>query len=238
MSNVEAIVLSAFRYGESGHIVQLLTREHGLLACMVKGSRRKSPLSPVLMQPFSLISAVMDVRPNRQFQFLRESSSLVLLDTIPTDPVKNGIAFFLCETIYRVLRDAPIDEKVFDFVKNSILFLEKTHKGVPNFHLVFLIKFTYFLGFFPNLSDFHAGVCFDMGNSRFVDNAVNINTLNVEQTEVFAQLMRMDYENMHVFAMSGAQRSEILEKILTYYRLHLPAFGEVKSFEVLKQLFS
>ena len=97
---------------------------------------------------------------------------------------------------------------------------------------------TYFLGFLQKLSDFHAGLLLDMDNSWFVHVQTNVRALDVAQTEVFAQLMRMDYANMYLFALSGAQRSDILDKILTYYRLHLPDFGEVKSFEVLRQLFA
>ncbi len=230
-------MLHAFRYGESGHIVQVLAREHGLLSCMVKG-RRRSPLPPVLMQPLSLVDVVMDVRPNRQFQFLRESAPLALYDSIAGNPAKNAMALFLCEILCRALRESPADVRLFDFVADSVAVLNRVERGVANFHLVFLIKMTYFLGFFPNLSDFHAGVLFDMENSSFVDVQTNVHTLDVAQTEVFAQLMRMDYANMYLFALSGAQRSDILDKILTYYRLHLPDFGEVKSFEVLPHLFA
>lgn len=237
MTHEQVIVLHTFRYGESGHIVQVLAREHGLLSCMVKG-RRRSPLPPVLMQPLSLVDVVMDVRPNRQFQFLRESAPLALYDGIAGNPAKNAMALFLCEILCRALRESPADVRLFDFVADSVAVLNRVERGVANFHLVFLIKMTYFLGFFPNLSDFHADVLFDMENSSFVDVQTNVHTLDVAQTEVFAQLMRMDYANMYLFALSGAQRSDILDKILTYYRLHLPDFGEVKSFEVLRQLFA
>lgn len=236
MTHEQVIVLHTFRYGESGHIVQVLSREHGLLSCMVKG-RRRSPLPPVLMQPLSLVEVVMDVRPNRQFQFLRESAPLALYDGIAGNPAKNAMALFLCEILCRALRESPADVRLFDFVADSVAVLNRVERGVANFHLVFLIKMTYFLGFFPNLSDFHADVLFDMENSSFVDVQTNVHTLDVAQTEVFAQLMRMDYANMYLFALSGAQRSDILDKILTYYRLHLPDFGEVKSFAVLRQLF-
>ena len=237
MTHEQVIVLHAFRYGESGHIVQVLAREHGLLSCMVKG-RRRSPLPPVVLQPLSLVEGGMDVRPNRPFQFLRESAPLALYDGIAGNPAKNAMALFLCEILCRALGESPADVRLFDFVADSVAVLNRVERGVANFHLVFLIKMTYFLGFFPNLSDFHAGVLFDMENSSFVDVQTNVHTLDVAQTEVFAQLMRMDYANMYLFALSGAQRSDILDKILTYYRLHLPDFGEVKSFEVLRQLFA
>ena len=42
-------------------------------------------------------------------------------------------------------------------------------------------------------------------------------------------MMRMDYSTMHLFKMSHEERNRLLEVSLTYYRLHLPDFPEMKS---------
>lgn len=238
MVKTQAVVLHTFRYGESSHIVRLFTRSHGLLACMAKGSGRRSPLPAVLMQPFSLVDALIDVRPNRQFQFLRECAPDVSIGDVQADPAKNGVAFFLCEILCRVLQQSPPDAELFDFVRRSIIFFDGAEKGIANFHLAFLIELTHYLGFFPNLSDFRAGAFFDMANGLFVDRQTTPDTLDAQQTEAFVQLMRMNYANMQLFALSRAQRNDILEHILTYYRLHLPELGELKSLGVLRQLYA
>ena len=190
------------------------------------------------MQPLSLIDIVLDNRANKTFQYIRESSPTSLLNTVPYDPIKNSIALFLSEILHKTLRESDKENALFDFVKESILFFDTTTKGFANFHLVFLIKMTYFLGFFPNLSQFHDGVYFDMLNSQFTEQNNNTHTLNVAETEAFAHLMRMDYDNMQIFSLSRNQRNTILEHILTYYRLHLPEFGTVKSLDILQQLFA
>lgn len=238
MLKTEAIVLHTFHYRDHSYIVQLFTREQGRTSCLVKGSKRKLALSPVLMQPLSLIDVVLDNRTNKTFQYIRESSPTILLNTIPYDPIKNSIALFLSEILFKILRESNNESALFDFVKESIIFFDTTTKGFANFHLVFLIKLTYYLGFFPNLSLFHDGVYFDLINSQFTEQNSNIHTLNVEETEAFAQLMRMDYDNMQVFSLSRNQRNTILEHILTYYRLHLPDFGTINSLDVLQQLFA
>ena len=51
-------------------------------------------------------------------------------------------------------------------------------------------------------------------------------------------LMRMNYETMHLFAMSRAERNRCLTIINDYYRLHLPDFPLLKSLDVLKELFA
>jgi len=238
MVKTEAVVLHTFRYRDHSYIVHLFTREQGKTNCLVKGSKHKLALSPVLMQPLSLIQVIIDSRPNRTFQYIQESSPIILFNTIPYDPIKNSIALFLSEVLYKTFREAYKENTLFDFIKESILFFDTTTKGVANFHLVFLIKLTHFLGFFPNLSQFHDGVYFDLLNSQFTENGNNPHTLNIQETEAFAHLMRMDYDNMQIFNLSRDQRNTILEHILTYYRLHLPEFGTIKSLDILQQLFA
>ena len=55
--------------------------------------------------------------------------------------------------------------------------------------------------------------------------------------DVFGNLMRMNYETMHLFGMSRAERTRCLTTINDYYSLHLPDFPVLKSLEVLKELF-
>ena len=50
-------------------------------------------------------------------------------------------------------------------------------------------------------------------------------------------MMRMDYPTMHLFRMSHQERNRLLEVSLTYYRLHLPDFPEMKSVSVLQELY-
>lgn len=230
------IVLNNRRFGETSHILQILTRTNGLLTFMVKGSSRRSVLNPLYRQPFTILEMEYTLHANREFQFLREAVSVNLLDFFATNPAKNGICLFLSEVLSKIMRQQPADERLFDFVRSSIDFFVGNERGTANFHLVFLIKLTYFLGFFPNLSDFSEGVLFDMTNSRFVPLRHDSHTLNVHDTEVFAQLMRMDYVNMHLFKMSGTERTQILRKIIEYYRLHLPNFGEIRSLDVLSDM--
>jgi DNA repair protein RecO (recombination protein O) len=61
--------------------------------------------------------------------------------------------------------------------------------------------------------------------------------LSPDEAEKMAQLVRLNFETMHLFAMNRTERGRCLEVILLYYRLHVPEFGELKSVEVLKELF-
>jgi DNA repair protein RecO (recombination protein O) len=95
-----------------------------------------------------------------------------------------------------------------------------------------------FLGFYPNISEYHEGDFFDLLNSCYVKvRPTGGNFLQPEEATQINLLMRMNYNNMHLFSMSRAQRSRCIEVILTYYRIHLPEFPELKSLDVLRELF-
>ena len=61
--------------------------------------------------------------------------------------------------------------------------------------------------------------------------------INPEEAGRLRQLMRMNYETMHLFGMSRAERTRCLTIMNDYYRLHLPDFPALKSLDVLKELF-
>jgi len=42
---------------------------------------------------------------------------------------------------------------------------------------------------------------------------------------------------MHLFKMSHKERGRLIEVVLQYYRLHLPDFPELKSLDVLRELY-
>ena len=52
--------------------------------------------------------------------------------------------------------------------------------------------------------------------------------LPVDAAEI-NQLIRMDYENMHLFRLSRHNRNRISDIVLHYYRLHVPDMPELKT---------
>ena len=82
------------------------------------------------------------------------------------------------------------------------------------------------------------GAFFDLREGSFCDAPpLHADFLHPEEAARIHDMMRMDYQNMHLFRMSRTDRNRCLDVMLTYYRLHLPCFPELKSLPVLKELF-
>ena len=67
-------------------------------------------------------------------------------------PAKPTVVLFLAEMLLHVVHSEEADEKVFDFVAAALQWLDTAERDYANFHLVFLMRLTRFLGIAPDLS--------------------------------------------------------------------------------------
>ena len=170
---------------------------------------------------------------------VKEAKSFYPFTSIPYDPYKSSMALFLAEFLYRAIREEAENRPLFAYLQHSVIWLDECREGFANFHLVFLMRLSRFLGLYPNLEDYHTGDYFDLLNACFTSTRPQLHSsyINPEEAGRLRQLMRMNYETMHLFGMSRAERTRCLTIMNDYYRLHLPDFPALKSLDVLKELF-
>ena len=250
-TKTEAIVLHSVKYGEAKLIVDTFTRTHGRLSFVVPVSRsQKAKLKKQYFQPLTLLSVECDVRPQRQLQTMQDAVILSPYTTLLTEPSKLAIALFVAEFLYYALKGEQQDSLLFDYVRSSMEWLDQCPANYANFHLVFLMHLSRFLGFYPNLEvrgeekevrgekGEVRGEYFDLREGRFCNNPpVHRDFLMPQEASRIHLMMRMNYPTMHVFRLSRADRNRTLEIIEHYYRLHLPQFPELRSLPVLRELF-
>ena len=239
LTKTPAIVLHSLKYGETRLIVDMFTRSYGRLSFIVSLPKSsKGKMKKQFFQPLTILEIETDVRPKLQLQKLSDVRLLYPFSTIPFDPHKLSIALFIAEFLYYALRSEQQNALLFDYVTDSIQWLDGQDSRFANFHLVFLMRLSRFLGFYPNLDHYHAGDYFDLRESEFLQvPPVHRDFLYPEEAEKVQLMMRMDYPTMHLFRMSHQERNRLLEVSLIYYRLHLPDFPEMKSISVLQELY-
>ena len=239
LTKTQAIVLHAIKYGESRLIVDMFTRAHGRLSFIVQ--LPKSPKSKVkkqFFQPLTMLEIETDVRPRISLQKLRDVRLSLPYASIPFEPEKLCISLFVAEFLYYALRGEQQNVLLFDYICNSIQWLDEQHEQFANFHLVFLMRLSRFLGFYPNLDDYQTGDYFDLRESVFIGlPPVHRDFLHPEEAGKLQLMMRMDYPTMYLYRLSHEERNRLLEVALTYYRLHLPDFPELRSLAVLQEMY-
>jgi DNA repair protein RecO (recombination protein O) len=232
-------VLHSLKYGESRLIVDMFTRAFGRQSFIVSIPKTsKSKIKKQFFQPLTLLEIETDIRPKLQLQKLADVRMLTPFASIPFEPDKLAISLFVAEFLYYALRSEQRNELLYDYLEYSIMWLDGQQASYANFHLVFLLRLTRFLGFYPNLDDYEEGDYFDLRESEFMRNTpVHRDFLHPEEAQKVQLMMRMDFPTMHLFRMSHHDRNRLLEISIKYYRLHLPDFPEMKSIEVLQALY-
>jgi len=235
-----AIILHTLPYNDKYIIVHAYTEGFGRVAYLVARNRgRKSKVSHAFFMPLSVLEMEVDHQHKRDLQRIKEIRVCYQQHAVASHPVKNVIALFIAEVLYRSVKIKESDIQLFNFLYDSIHWLGLSVQGIANFHLVFLIHLVRYLGVYPNAEDYKPGCFFDLLNGVFTaEHPEHMHYLNENESIIFSRLLRMNYENMSVYSFSRQERLNIVMRILEYYRLHLADFQEIKSLSVMQSLFN
>lgn len=233
------IVLHIIPYNDKIAVAHLYTERYGRASYLFpQGTGKKARMFRSLFMPFSILELDIDHRNSRELQKIVEAHTVVPLQNIYADPVKNAEALFLSEVLCQTIKEPEANTPLFAFIARSIQILNLMEEGKANFHLCFLLQLCNFLGFSPNMESYRPGYFFDMLNGIFSSTRpAHSYTLDTRESEVFAQLTRMDFNNLRYFRFNRGERNAVLSRILTYYRLHQPGIDELRSPEILRAIF-
>lgn len=237
----EGIVLRTVKYGDNSLIVDIFTSYNGCLPFLVRLPKgKKASARRMLFQLLTNIRFEADIRPRSNLYYFKDVSLGVAYRDIPINIYKETIVMFLAEFLSNVLKKEVKNELLYNFLKYALEWLDNCTDNFSNFHVVFLIKLSLFVGFFPNVDDYHRGDTFDLLNgcaSSIALPAAGM-VLPADQARYVAPLLNMNFDTMHHFRFNHAQRTRILEVIIDYYRLHIPGFSQLRSLDVLKDVFA
>jgi DNA repair protein RecO (recombination protein O) len=125
------------------------------------------------------------------------------------------------------------NEALFTFLETALLWLD-AHDEIANFHLIFLLEATKYLGFYPDTTNIDLPY-FEMTEGIFTPfNAIS--SLSNHETQLFKKLLELKFESdlktFHVI-----ERQILLKVLIDYYSFHLEGFRKPKSLDVLKEVF-
>lgn len=232
------IAISSIKFGDHDLIVRIYTESHGLLAFLIKGARKqRSKRKAAYFQPLNLLKLEISYKESKSLHGIRELAIDQPLSSIHTNIRKSSITLFLSEMLQRCIQEEEQNTALFDFLKLSVLFLDQMEKGISNFHPVFLFQLCAYLGIKPSankgeLPYFNLEDGTYSGKTLFTDHL-----LNEEQSVVFHKASCLSYQEIKMLQMRQDERKDLLNNILSYYRLHLPEMGSVKTLKVLEAVF-
>ena len=239
IERLQGIVLRTVKYSDNDMMVDMFTNMRGRTTFCVHLARKSRSLSPAsLWRPLSLVEFDTDIRPNRTVNNIKNARALTDYKEINASLEKSCQVLFMAEVLYHALKNEPRNRALYDFVNLSMQWLELAEQGFANFHIVFTVQLTRFLGIFPNLDTYYPNAVFDMMEGNFTPlPPPHAYCLQPPETEALPVLARLKYNTMRRLRWSRAQRGRYLKLLNDYYRLHIPSFPELKSIDVLTEVF-
>lgn len=237
-----AIVLHSAAYNDRYIIAHLYTREHGRLNVLVPRGGRSRSRHHLLLTPLAEIELTAELKPRRDLALLKEAKILSAYHTIQTHPAKCSQAIFLSELLYRVLSLPEADHALYDYISSAMQIFEVIQRGVANFYLCFTYHLLHFLAVAPEIQrqDRSApALWFDLAEACFTPRPRSVQYALAPHEAVHLRLFaRIRFDNLSAFRYNRHDRAIILDRLMLFYRLHLPAFSPLRSIEILRSATS
>jgi DNA repair protein RecO (recombination protein O) len=239
LSKTKGIVLHSLKYGDTGLVVTIYTEAFGRMSFLLQGVRgKKSPRKANLLQPLFLLDIEADQKPGRELQRVKELKIAVPYTSIPFEIAKSTQAIFLAEILYKVLREEESRPELFGFLFNSFQVLDLISDGIANFHLIFLVQLSRYLGFGPSENYSESSPFFDLIAGTFSPAPPSHpHFMNRDESLIFSKLINMNYQNCHELHIDKISRQNLLNLMIDYYSLHIGINIKIKSLDVLHEIF-
>lgn len=236
---INGIVLKVRKYNDCNNIVILYTRERGRIAFISPmGSGKASNVRRARLQPLALISTDLKNKANVELQRLGSISTPELWSDIYFHPAKRAIALFLSEFLDHLLNVSMADTALYDFLLQSLRYLDRLDTHIANYHIAFLVSLLTYSGIQPDVSGYQPGKVFEFSSGSFTGlNEVNGPYLEGEEAKAVEFVSRINFSNMKSLRLTSMNRRQILYGLLNYYSFHFPGLGSLKSPEVLREIF-
>lgn len=230
------IVLHTLRHADNGAIVEAYSDRAGRATFYgyVGGkSKLLNRLTALNILDIEVLST-----PNKGMPIIKEANEVYGLLSLRGDVQKSCISLFICELLSKSIREIEPNTPLFEFLVSSIRLLNSMTEGFANFHLHFLANFCKIMGYMPKdnfnfdtpyfdfvqgeyVSLYKEDVCFRRGQSQLLHNFLV--TPSVELGDI---------------QLPGEERRVFLEKMLQYLSFHLGCRLNLKSLEVLREIFN
>ncbi len=125
---------------------------------------------------------------------------------------------FLIEIMNKTIKEESHTGDFFSFLFNSIQTLDLLEESVENFHLIFLLKLSRYLGF----------------GAHTVSEVLGHRMIGDDEEKLLAILLTLNLQES--VKMTGHQRKNLLEALLLFYADHIDDLGEIRSIPILREV--
>ena len=238
LETTQAIVLSSIKYGDSSLIVRCFTESSGLKTYMIRGvlKAKKGKIKTAYFQPITQLLITGNHNNKGNLNSIKEVHVVNPYKTIYTSIVKQTIVLFLSEVLSGIIKEEEENIQLYNYLETAFIWLD-THTDISNFHLLFLLNLSKYLGFYPDTSE-QDKLGFNLLEGNFTNSIHEKLIISGEELILFKRLLGINFDAIENVSFSKFERQKVLRMIIRYFELHLDGFRQPKSLDVLETVFS
>ena len=215
------IVLHLTKYGESSLVVHTIDSACGRCSYMLRGAGRSKHVTMGALHNLAILDIVSVANPKSSMAYLKEYEPAVQLISLRSNMDKNAIAMFISELLYRTIVEQNCDERLFNWLCSAITLLNAANDNIANFHLWFLAGFCTVMGFGPSREGLFDGC----------------DLLQSDNLALLRQLTAYEFPEAMALPLTGARRRDFCEHMIRYISYHLGINLNIRSLDVLHELY-
>ncbi|WCO01496.1 DNA repair protein RecO [Psychroserpens ponticola] len=234
----KAIVISKIRYRDNDLIAKCFTQQKGLVSYVIPGALKntKGKSKAVYFQLLSQLQIEENFKANQSLQYIKEIKIDYIYRSVHTNVYKSSIAMFLAEILSTVLKEEEQNLQLYEYLEVTFKWLDYQEE-FSNFHLLFLLNLTQYLGFYPENTNIEAPY-FNLSNGLFETQKTNSYSISGGNLTLLKSLLGINFDELKTIKISSKQRQSFLAMLLLYFELHLGSFKKPKSLQVFNQVFN
>ncbi|MHA7841793.1 MAG: DNA repair protein RecO [Winogradskyella sp.] len=233
----QGIVLSKLKYRDNDLIVKCYTKERGVVSYILRGvlKSKKGSSKTIYYQALSQLQFEEVFKTNRSLQGINDVKFSYIYRSVHSNIYKSSIVLFLSEILSNALKEEEKNESLFNYLEIALQYLDNSEQ-YSNFHLLFLLKLTRYLGFQPENKNLEFPY-FNLESGIFESFNYGIYSISGENLTLLKQLLGINFDALQSIKINAKQRREFLNVLLHYFELHLDGFKKPKSLQVLNEVF-
>ncbi|MCP4125202.1 MAG: DNA repair protein RecO [Bacteroidetes bacterium] len=232
LEKTTGIVLKTYKFSETSLIAKVFTRRFGLLSFLVPGIRSSKSGKGNLLQPGQLLEIDLYHRENKNFQRFKEFKVAYIPKEIHLNISKFSVLSFIIELTLHLVIEKEENAGLFDHVFESVIEID-IQDIAALYPVQQLLMISNIMGFQPSNNFTPVNRYFNLSEGLFQDGHFHGgHILDEDRSLLIHRLLRGEIQ------FTRDQRRQMLDDLLTYYRLHIPGFKELRSLEVLQEILS
>ncbi|UXX80205.1 DNA repair protein RecO [Reichenbachiella carrageenanivorans] len=228
LHKTRGIVLNYIKYRETSIIARIYTESFGIQSYIINSVRsQRSKKGLALLQPLTVLDMVVYFKNQKSdgLQRISEYKPAHSFTSIPFDVKKSAMALFVTELLTKVLKEEDDRGQVFEFLFQFILMLDQKRDGYESLHLYLMVQLTHYIGF-------------GVHHKKELQNDGLLHEVSTSYEEIYEAVLTMNANHLSdVVEMNNLLRRDVLNYLIEYYKLHVIGFKELKSLDVLAQIF-